>query len=489
MQNSHSLKEFYTSKAGSWYNSDPEQLRRELAKYIDAAKVAPISSICAVILPHAGYQYSGPTAGYAAKALSGQRFNRIIVVGPSHQLALRNEAVIPEASSLITPLGKVDLDAEFIEKLKVSPYFHSLPASCCDEHSVHMEIPILQMAIPGFRVVPIVLGSLDTASTIAIAKTIGELLDNSTLMVISSDFTHYGERFDYVPFTNNVANNIQKLDLEALDFVKVRDLNGFYRYLDATGATICGRAALGVLIALLPEKAGLRLLRYDSSGNLTGDYNNTVSYIAAAIVGEWENSSINISHSPEQKAPIDRNDQIELLKLARRAIEFALTKHRQPTLQELQGIASPGMSNIMGAFVSLHKGKELRGCIGEIAPHRQLYETVIERAVNAALNDTRFLPVSIKELPKIEIEISALTAPSPVNSYREIIIGKHGIFLHKNGRSAVFLPQVAPEQGWDLEETLTHLSVKAGLPPDGWKNSCSFEVFEATVFSEHSVEE
>ena len=146
--------------------------------------------------------------------------------------------------------------------------------------------------------------------------------------------------------------------------------------------------------------------------------------------------------------------------------------------------ATPAMQEVMGAFVTLHKHGQLRGCIGEIFPRRPLMEAVADQAVNAAFKDPRFPKLREDELELIDLEISALTAPRTVAGYRDIELGKHGIVLYKGGRSAVFLPQVAPEQGWDLETTLTHLSMKAGLGPDDWKNGCEFQVFEAIVFSE-----
>jgi len=146
--------------------------------------------------------------------------------------------------------------------------------------------------------------------------------------------------------------------------------------------------------------------------------------------------------------------------------------------------ASSGMRETMGAFVTLHKHGQLRGCIGEIVPRRPLYEAVMDHAVNAALNDHRFPPVEAQELSDLHFEISALTPPKPVDSYQDIEVGRHGMTLEKHGRRAVFLPQVAPEQGWDIAETLTHLATKAGLPPDAWEEGASYTVFEAVVFGE-----
>ncbi len=179
---------------------------------------------------------------------------------------------------------------------------------------------------------------------------------------------------------------------------------------------------------------------------------------------------------------LSQKDKDLLKKLARAAIEYRLKHMKDPTPSDLNIEITPAMKEKMGAFVTLKKRGVLRGCIGEIFPTRPLYKAVTAQAVNSAFRDPRFPPLSADELDDVHIEISALTQPKPVSSYNEIIIGKHGIVLEKYGRSAVFLPQVAPEQGWDLEQTLTHLSLKAGLPPDAWREDANFLVFEAIVF-------
>ena len=132
--------------------------------------------------------------------------------------------------------------------------------------------------------------------------------------------------------------------------------------------------------------------------------------------------------------------------------------------------------------MTLTINKDLRGCIGDVFPSQALYKSVIANAINAAVNDWRFTPVTKDELSSIKIEISALTVPQPIDSYNQIRFGTDGVVLKKGGYSALFLPQVAPEQKWTLEETLTHLSIKAGLPADAWKKDASFLVFQAEVF-------
>ena len=155
-----------------------------------------------------------------------------------------------------------------------------------------------------------------------------------------------------------------------------------------------------------------------------------------------------------------------------------------PEASQLGVKISDAMRQPRAAFVTLKKSGRLRGCIGDIFPQRPLYRSVIMNAINACVNDRRFPPVTQDECKDITIEISALTAPKPVASYHEIRIGTDGVVLNKEGHSAVFLPQVAPEQGWDLNQTLTQLSRKAGLGGDAWKKGASFLVFQAVVFGE-----
>lgn len=179
---------------------------------------------------------------------------------------------------------------------------------------------------------------------------------------------------------------------------------------------------------------------------------------------------------------LNEEDQACLLELARRTITDFLSGRGKPSVGE--GEVTAGMRQIAGAFVTLQMNGILRGCIGEIEPHRALYQAVMDHAVNAAVHDPRFPPVTTADLGALQIEISALTPPVRVPSYAEIEIGRHGIVLEQGAHLAVFLPQVAPEQGWDLEQTLTQLSLKAGLPIDAWREGCRFEVFEAIVFKE-----
>ncbi len=481
----------HSALAGSWYADDANKLKREIDGYLADADQEAQSDVIALILPHAGYQYSGKTAAFGMNQIRGRDYKRVIIVGPTHQFPMQNVVSIPDVTHYLTPLGEVALDLEFIAQLKQSAFALTKPEVHRDEHSVQIELPLLQSVLKDFKIVPIVCGQLDLEAAQAIGAVLREMVDAKTLVVISSDFTHYGDRFGYVPFEDDVAENIKKLDLGAYSFIEKKDDAGFVDYVAKTGATICGRNPIVILLAMLPGEAKAHLLQYTTSGEITGDYANSVSYLSADFCGEWDgedesDSTRRVEHTDENisDAFLSNADKNSLLQLARASLMYHLQTGKTGSPADLDVEITEGMSQTMGAFVSLHKDGRLRGCIGEIVPYRELYKAVIDHAVNSGFNDYRFSPVKKDEVDSLEFEISALSPPREVSSYRDIVIGKHGVVLEKGVASAVFLPQVAPEQGWGIEETLTHLAVKAGLQPDDWRKDTKFLVFEAIVFSE-----
>ncbi len=182
---------------------------------------------------------------------------------------------------------------------------------------------------------------------------------------------------------------------------------------------------------------------------------------------------------------LDEQDKNQLLALARGTLEHVFERGAPPVNAAELGLhAGPEWREPRGVFVTLHKGGQLRGCIGHIMAQLPLEQAVIENAHSAAFRDPRFSPLTAEELPLTHLEISVLTPLRRIDSHAEIELGRHGVLLSKAGRRAVFLPQVAPEQGWTREQMLTHLSLKAGLRPDDWRSGAEFDVFEAIVFGE-----
>ena len=464
-----------------WYPADANALSGQIEGFFQKANVEPINNVIALILPHAGYTYSGQTAVSGLKAI-GKQYKRIIVIGPSHYLAMEEVLSVPRVTHYETPLGQIPLDVEFINKLLKYSVFQNVPHAHQYEHSVQIELPLLQHCQEDFKLVPIVAGhcsleTVDKASTI-----LGSLVDQETLVIASSDFVHYGPRFDYVPYKENVPEQIKKLDMGGYEYIEKLDGKGFLEYRQQTGATICGYVPISILLSMMEKDIKAELIQYTTSGQLTGDFNNSVSYLSIVFSGAWANHPE--IKPPENDPELAEEDKEQLLTLARKTISYAIQHQRVPQASELGVTISEAMARPRAVFVTLKKNSQLRGCIGDIFPQRPLYRSVILNAINASLNDRRFSPVIEAECKDIEIEISALTIPQPVDSPDEIRIGIDGVVLNKDGRSAVFLPQVAPEQGWDLNQMLTQLSLKAGLPGEAWKEGANFLVFQAVVFGE-----
>jgi AmmeMemoRadiSam system protein B/AmmeMemoRadiSam system protein A len=479
-----SAKEFTsvlkTDLPGSWYPASAQEIRRQLADYLKKAAKPELKNVIALLMPHAGYMASGQTAAYGLKQLTGKKYSRVIIIAPSHYAYLHKKLCIPNARFFQTPLGKVPIDQLSLSKLKEHSFVVVSNPIQEKEHSLQIQLPILQYALKDFKVVPIVVGMMNDQSIKLAAEAIKLLITPGTLVVVSSDFTHFGKRFRYMPFKVNseTGMRIRKLDMGAFKCIEDKNAVGFGNYVRKTGATICGQYPIRIFIRLLPPNAKVSLLSYSTSAQIFGNNESSVSYVAAAVTGKWPGSPAEIL--PELTA----KDKANLLLLARKTIAFHLRAQRAPHSGELIMSISPNMKKVMGVFVTLHKNGRLRGCIGEIIPRRPLYKAVIAQAVNSAFHDPRFRPLNASEFKDIDIEISALTPPHPVKSWQDIVIGRDGIILEARGHSAVFLPQVATEQGWTLPQTLSYLSRKAGLPADAWKKDAKFKVFQAIVFGE-----
>ncbi|MFC1652683.1 AmmeMemoRadiSam system protein B [Planctomycetota bacterium] len=472
----------HASLAGSWYTGQPEKLQQELDQLFEQADVKPREDIVALISPHAGYAYSGQSAAMGVKT-AGRVYKRIVVMGPSHRVPLPNLLSVSTATHFKTPLGRIPLDTDFAQKLLTQIMFKNVAQAFQGENSIELQIPLLQHQFKDAAIVPIAVGQLDRATVQAAADVLHDLLDNETLVVASCDFTHYGPNFGYVPFVEDIPANIKRLDMGAWAFVEQLDAQGFLDYQEKTGTTICGRMPIAILLSMLDSSTEALQIDYRTSGEITGDFNNSVSYLSAAFAGQW-GSEHKTAVQAEENIALSATDRQWLLSLARQSITFALAQGRNPSCKDLELTAPAATLAQRAAFVTLKKGEHLRGCIGEIFPSQELYQSVINNAVNAALRDPRFPAVTAAELVGLHLEISALTPPQSVASYRDIRIGIDGMVLEKNGRSAVFLPQVAPEQGWDLDQTLTHLAMKAGLQPHGWREGAKFLTFQAEVFGE-----
>ena len=471
--------------AGSWYPESAREIRAMATAWEKAGTNDETSAPAhpnILILPHAGWAYSGAVAWRAVRQIRNAAFKRVVVLAPSHRAWIENRLVAPEADALSTPLGEIKIDRDWLDQLALlAPVLRNNQVHAA-EHATQIEYPLLQLALnKGFSVVPLILGSFGSDQMAMCARALARLMDAETLLVVSSDFTHYGDDFSYTPYGTgggeDVRARVAATDAEAVSFISRCDADGFAALVKRTGATICGHVPIELALRAVPGGTSLVRLKYATSSDAERDFTRFVCYVAAAGRTEWHN---------ESNAVLNADDRTFLLRLARESVEYAVrTGHTLPQNRFATSAPKTTLAK-MGAFVTLNDKATgaLRGCIGEILPVRPLVEAVAVRAADSAIHDPRFMPVSERELGGLRVEVSALTPPKPVKSWREIVLGRDGMTLEKDGSFAVFLPQVAPEQGWDLETTLSYLARKAGLAQDAWREGAKFETFQAEVFHE-----
>ncbi|MCF7855824.1 MAG: AmmeMemoRadiSam system protein B [Candidatus Pacebacteria bacterium] len=482
-------KERQPAVAGQFYPGTPDALESAIEDYLCPPSAPPSGRVRALIEPHAGYQYSGRTAGagYALLLKERKAVRRAVVLAPTHRVPFRGVST-GGFTAFNTPLGKLPVDVDACRDLIAD---NSMVSDRADahlyEHALEVQLPFLQTVLAeDFMLVPVVCGQMSMDDTRAVAQTIARhLWTDDTLWIISSDFTHYGSSFGYVPFTKDVRARLQELDTGAIREIERHDLEGFMNYVERTGATICGATPIGILLGVLEsqtEDYKVRKLAYTNSGILTGDFSHSVSYASIGVFDTRLPRHHAVQGTAEGRLGISNSGEKLCLQLAREAIQSQLEKGDigVPPEDELPSfLRDPG-----ACFVTLHIGDNLRGCIGSLEPAEPLYLDIVRNARNAAFRDPRFRPLTEDEFRQIHIEISILTPAQRIESPEQFEIGRHGIILEKGPYRAVFLPQVAPEQGWDRDTTLTHLALKAGLGPDDWKRNTQFSVFEAIVFGE-----
>lgn len=469
--------------AGTFYPADKGELVRLIRKFLDGATVS-VSEKDPLILvsPHAGYIYSGQVAGYGYKALSGKKFDTVVILAPSHFFSLTGYAVYPKGA-FRTPLGDIAVDEESVDRFwggrrkNIEPYFLD-PRYFEQEHSVEVQLPFLQMSLaPGFKIIPILLGDMTYQQCSALAETLKGLaasnLQKSFLVVASTDLSHY--------LGYEEAN---ALDGVTLTYLRDLDAEGLWRAVAHTGWNVCGAKPVvtALLYAKLRSAAAAEILKYANSGDTAGDKNRVVGYTSAVVWQAAERSSIKEAQRGENM--LTKEERRRLLDIARRTLEANLAGGKASVFEEKEG----ALTQHRGVFVTLHNGAELRGCIGNLTSTEPLYQAVSRMAVESATSDHRFSPVSQEELKSISIEISVMTEPKPIEDWRQIRLGTDGVIVRRGSSSGVFLPQVATETGWDLETFLSQLCFqKAGLPSDCYRDPATkIYTFQAEVFSEQA---
>jgi AmmeMemoRadiSam system protein B/AmmeMemoRadiSam system protein A len=471
--------------AGQFYPDSASILKLAIEKFIEDALPPQGKNPFAIVVPHAGYIYSGQIAADGWNQTRNGNYDIIVLLGTNHTTPNLHKIALYPGGGFQTPLGTAVIDREITaELLSSSPDCVMDKAPHSREHSVEVQIPFAQILFPHAKIIAAIVGDADAERCTRFGKALASTLKKRrALIVASSDLSHYPSAKDAEEVDLKTLEAITTLDPETL---RTAIRSQTVRRIPNLSTCACGEAPIMVAMAAAKEMGATegRIISYAHSGNIpVGERDRVVGYGAVLIAAGYVEMTAGETVPDVNDAPIPLSDRKYLLKLARETINRFLGVKMVP----LPRLSTPFRSGRHGVFVTLKKKGNLRGCIGRMVPDRPLAELVGAMALESAFEDPRFNPVTLRELSDLEIEISVLTPMKRVSGQADIIVGRDGVMLQKGGRSAVFLPQVATEQGWERDEMLAHLSMKAGLPADAWKDDTIFSTFQAIVFSENEV--
>ncbi len=426
--------------AGSFYPGTTEQLRSMLEQLVDSG--VPKEDVVGALMPHAGYQYSGAVAG---AVISRIKFtDTFVIMGPSHT-GLGEPYSIMTGGTWRTPLGDVAVDEELAKKILDSTRFLKEDhIAHLQEHAVEVQIPFLQFFKPDVKIVPIILMPADVAVYQEIGRAIAgavRALGREAVIIASGDMTHYEPQ--------QVAGEKDRQGIEAMLSLDEAEL---LKRVREQGISMCAYAPAAVMIAAAKELGAgeTELVRYQTSGDTTGDYSAVVGY--AGII-------------------VKKGGMSPIARLAREAVESYVSVGKRFRPKNL----TPEMEVKAGVFVSLHKHHELRGCIGTFEPvESNVAEEIVTNAISSATHDPRFLPVRKDELADLEYSIDVLTTPEPVESEDQLDPKRYGVIVEAGWRRGLLLPDL---EGVDrVEAQIDICRMKAGIGPEEDVNLYRFEV-------------
>ncbi len=466
--------------AGRFYDSSAEGLADTVDSFLrDKAAVPPAGEIKGLLVPHAGYAYSGPTAAAAYALLAGAAFDTVYILGTGHNVSLDGGATLP-SGTFRTPLGDLEIDEEAAaELLAEKKHFLASVRAHEREHSIEVQLPFLQrLPGPPKRIVPLLFNTDDLDTLLAAGRSIGRAAAaRKALVCVSSDLSHYP------PAETAVVS-----DRAALEAYAIAVRNGDPSYFDKAlrlleakaGAEMdtaaCGRAPMiaGAAACLEMGANDFHLAEYVHSGMVSGNDSGVVGYGAGLLLRSALPAAGMIT--------LDEAARGGLLNLAREAIAARLrgVKAEVPELFPRSAYNLPS-----AVFVTLTIGGRLRGCIGTMEPRGSLADSVARYAAAAAFEDPRFGPLSAAEFGKVRIEISALSPLRKVPSADSIEPGRHGVYIKRGRLSGTYLPQVWEHFGSKKDFLDSLCSEKAGLQPGAWnEKSTALYVYTVDSFEE-----
>jgi AmmeMemoRadiSam system protein B/AmmeMemoRadiSam system protein A len=470
--------------SGSFYPDDPSRLKRDIHAFLDNVPDREVRGRPLVLIePHAGYVYSGQVAAYGYKLLKNAGIKKVAVISPSHVESFPFSSIY-DGSAYETPLGAIPVDKELArdiaarapDSIRLSDRGHVLAGSPRQEHALEVQLPFLQTVLRDFTLVPIVMGDQSWDQCRALGHALYPFLERPDfLVVVSSDLSHF--------HGYEAANEMDGMFCRLMSRMAPDELYDAVRIHD------CEACGAGPVVAsmIAAKRAGgdeCIVLHAANSGDVSGDRGSVVGY-ASAVIRQSVPPTQTEDDAVNQAADTALTDaeKAHLLSLARHAVAVTTGIESHPPA----ALDTPGLKDAKGAFVTLKIAGRLRGCIGMIESRQPLTETVVEMARAAATGDPRFAVLSGEEFSRILIEISVLSKPRLVESWKDITVGRDGVIVEQGLNRGLLLPQVAVEAGWDAKAFLEFTCEKAALPRDAWRDDDTrIHTFSADVFAEDS---
>jgi len=474
--------------AGRFYPQEPVKLEAAVKAFLADAVPSRGERPLALVLPHAGYVYSGQIAADGWRQAAGQAYDLVVILGTNHTTPGFSGVSVHPGTGFRTPLGVAEVDTAAAAALLAAGGMIGSDVRVHErEHSIEVQVPFAQVVLPGVRILPVIVGTEDPLVLARFVRALARVLaGRHALIVASSDLSHYPDDEGSVAADRAVLAAMARMDAAGLQEVAAAQLRAGHRGLETCA---CGEGAIIVAMETaraLGARRGVVMSRANSGDVPVGDPARVVGYGAVMFCagrGEMDTAALDQPAAAAADAGLGPADQKALLRLARRTLERWFATGTVPLPRGF----SPAARRKQGAFVTLYLRGQLRGCIGHMADDRPLVQNVGAMALAAATEDPRFPPLEAAELKDIEIEISVLTPIERVAGPEAVVVGRDGVQLRKDGRMAVFLPQVAVEQGWDRNALLENLCLKAGLPQDAWKNGAEFWTFRSIHFRESQL--
>ncbi len=451
--------------AGQFYPGTKEVLEKQIQQYMtQAEKIELEGTLRALVAPHAGYIYSGPIAAYAYKQVE-KPFKRVFIFASNHSpyADVDGLSVPAEYTHYLTPLGEVRV-SPLVEELLQEERISYIPEAHTT-HIIEVQLPFLQLTLDDFEIIPVIIGRMNWDDVMHFGELFNKYVDENTLFIVSTDLSHYHPYDEAVRLDTSCVHALEQLDT-----------------MGVINSELCGQGAALILLEIAKEQGWQgKALDYRNSGDTAGDKAQVVGYSAIAYYTK-------IPLNPPL-AQLSEEEQQLMLELAKTTLELYVKEKKvfKPDSEHFSEF--PKLSEPRGTFVTLNKNGQLRGCIGNLIGRQPLYLSVRDNAINAAVHDSRFKPVTEDELSEISLSISVLDMPrllrvATADEYLEKLTHQDGVIILCGNRSSTYLPQVW-EQLPNTEDFLNHLCVKGGSPPNCWKDlNTQLYTYHAQEFGE-----